>query len=148
MAASVVCFVCLGVSPFLDIPVLVILVCFVGEDVRVFGDGVLGIDGSELGRGGDSSHVLNTDETVCHFCERSVEWGEVGGGGCSIVGVGCHFVVRMAVLLSILGLINGHFLWYCFISAGACTWSTDSQVLSASGYPFHFRRYCNSCLRP
>src|ERR1700730_13937520 len=110
MAAGVVRLVRLVVSSLFDVPFCVILVCLVGKDIGTFGEGVLGINGSELGGGGDSSHVLNTDETVCHFCEGSIERGEVGGVGCSIVGVGCHSVVLMLVFLCAFGVINGRFL--------------------------------------
>ena len=37
---------------------------------------------------------------------------------------------------------------YCLINSGTCTWSAGSQMLSLSGYPFHFRRYCNCFFRP
>jgi hypothetical protein len=37
---------------------------------------------------------------------------------------------------------------YALIRSGACTWSAVSQVLSLSGYPFHFRRYCNVLFFP
>ena len=33
--------------------------------------------------------------------------------------------------------------WYCLISVGTCTFSTGSHMLSLSGYPSHFTRYCN-----
>src|ERR1700730_16182345 len=110
MATSVVCFVCFVRSFLLDAPVLVMFVRFVGEDIGAFGEGVLGIDGSELGGGGDSSHVLNTDEMVCHFCEGSVEWSEVRGVGCSVVGVGCHSVVLMLAFLCAFSAVSGRFL--------------------------------------
>jgi hypothetical protein len=120
------------------------------------GDGGGGVEGGvesvfrshrSTGNGGD---VFDADKSVGHcnlgLVEEVVEETSLFAGDAT--GWGCHSVVRMVVLLSALVLIRGCFLWYCFISKGACTWSADSQVLSASGYPFHFRRYCNSCLRP
>jgi hypothetical protein len=43
--------------------------------------------------------------------------------------------IRPFMLLSLWHLL------YCFRRSGASNWSSDSHVLSASGYPFHLRRY-------
>jgi hypothetical protein len=45
-------------------------------------------------------------------------------------------------------LSSGRFRWYCLTNSGECTCVAGSQVLSLSGYPFHFRRYCNCLDRP
>jgi hypothetical protein len=47
----------------------------------------------------------------------------------------------VASLIQAFMLLRLWCLLYCFKRSGAFSWSSDSHVLSASGYPFHLRRY-------
>jgi hypothetical protein len=63
--------------------------------------------------------------------------------GCQSAELFCCCCIRAAFMQ-----LSGCFLWYCFTRSEKCNCSADSHVLSLSGYPFHFRRYCNCLEHP
>jgi hypothetical protein len=60
--------------------------------------------------------------------------------GCQSAELFCCYCINTDFILS-----SGHLQWYCLTRSGECTFIAGSHILSLSGYPFHFRRYCN-CL--
>src|SRR6266851_2220841 len=100
-----------------------------------------GLGGCSVGVNGEDSLAVFTVVAVASAAAAALASSKVllGSLSRSQVGWGRKDIVLACsvTLLSFSRLA----LWCFFISCGAYTFSTGSQVLSLSGYPFHLIRY-------